>query len=240
MVEAGSPEVEPLVRTPEEEAEDEAFYALYGPWTVLTPGGVAELLAGFDRPWWIVGGWAIEAAPGVRREHEDVDVSMLASDVPALYDHLGGKWHLWNQVEGVLTPFSAERREALDPTAQIWVRRNAGSPWVVDIILIPDRDGLWVSKRDPEHVATVEEITWVHTDGVRYQRPEIVLLYKALKARPKDQRDLRTAWPVLDETARRWLTHEVARLYPGHAWLALMDELEARVTPGDEPAGTPS
>jgi hypothetical protein len=240
MAEADVPAVEPLVRTPEEEAEDDAFYALYGPWAALTPDGVAELLAGFDRPWWIVGGWAIDAATGVRREHEDVDVSMLASDVPALYDHLEGRWHLWNQVEGVLTPFSAKRRAALDPTGQIWVRRDAGSPWVVDIILIPDRDGLWVSKRDAEHVATVEEITWVHTDGVRYQRPEIVLLYKALKARPKDQRDLRTAWPVLDEAARRWLAHQIERLYPDHPWLTFLSRLDDRVRPGDGPAGTPS
>ena len=217
--------VEPLVRTPEEEAEEEAFLALYGPWAALTPSGVADLLAGFDRPWWIVGGWAIDAATGVAREHEDVDVSMLASDVPALYDHLHDEWHLWNQVEGTLTPLRADHREALDPTAQIWVRRDARSPWVVDIILIPDRDGLWVSKRDPEHVAPVEEITWLHSDGVRYQRPEIVLLSKALKARPKDQRDLRTAWPFLDEQARAWLSGSIARLYPDHAWLALMTEL---------------
>jgi hypothetical protein len=240
MVEAELPEVEPLLRTPEEEAEDAAFYALYGPWAALTPSGVGELLTGFDRPWWIVGGWAIEAASGVRREHEDVDVSLLASDVPALYDHLHHAWHLWNQVEGTLTPFSDDRREALDPTAQIWVRRDATSPWIVDIILIPDRDGLWVSKRDPAHVATVEEITWVHSDGVRYQRPEIVLLYKALKARPKDERDLRTTWPVLGDPARRWLADQVGRLYPDHPWLAVMEELGGPVRPGDGPAGTPS
>jgi hypothetical protein len=234
-------DVEPLARTPEEQAEEDAFLRLYGPWAPLAPTEVAELLTGFDRPWWVVGGWAIDAASGVAREHEDVDVSMLASDVPALYDHLKGDWHLWNQISGSLTPYADDRREPLDPEGQIWIRRDARSPWVMDMILVPDRDGLWVNKRDPARTAPVDEVVWIHSDGVRYQRPEIVLLFKALKARPKDERDLRTAWPVLDGAARGWLQSEIARLYPNHAWLPLMASLaSAEVMPGDGPAGRPS
>ena len=37
----------------------------YGPWEPLDPAGAREFMAGFDRPWWIVGGWAIEAFTGV-------------------------------------------------------------------------------------------------------------------------------------------------------------------------------
>ena len=216
---------EPLVRTPEEQAEEDAFLALYGAWDPLTPPQVAELLDGFDRPWWVIGGWAVDAATGVPREHEDVDVSMLARDVPALHDHLKHDWHLWNNNEGTLHPLSDEHPEARVPVNQLWLRRNATSPWVMDVILIEDQDGLWVSRRDPTHVAPVEEVTWVHSDGIRYQRPEIVLLHKAHSARPKDERDLRTAWPVLDHAARSWLVEQVGRLYPEHRWLALMDSL---------------
>ena len=227
-------EVEALIRTPEEQAEDEAFYRLYGPWAVLTPTEVAEMLRRHDRPWWIVGGWAIDAATGVPREHEDVDVSMLASDVPAFYANLRSEWHLWNQVGGVLTPFRDDRTEPVDRESQIWVRRDATSPWVLDVILIPDRDGLWVNKRDPDQTAPVDDVVWTHSDGVRYQRPEIVLLHKALKARPKDDRDLRTTWPVLDDEARDWLVREVARLYPGHRWLSLLDSLDTARKPGPD------
>lgn len=218
-------DVEPLARTPEEQAEEEAFIRLYGAWKVLTPPEAAAMLRGHDRPWWIVGGWAIDAATGVPREHEDLDVSMLASDVPAFYEHLKSEWHLWNQVAGTLTPYSDERTEPLDRESQIWVRRDATSAWVLDVILIPDRDGLWVSKRDPEHTAPVDDVVWTHSDGIHYQRPEIVLLHKALKARPKDERDLRTTWPVLDDAARDWLTQAVARLYPDHQWLPLFESL---------------
>lgn len=218
-------DVERLHLTDEEQAEEDRFVALYGPWDPLTPAGVADLLSGFDRPWWIVGGWAVEAATGRPREHEDVDVSMLARDVPALYEHLKADWHVWNNNEGTIHPLSDRHPEAREPVNQLWLRRDAASPWVMDVILIADRDGAWVSRRDPTHVAPVEDVTWVHADGIRYQRPEIVLLHKAHAARRKDERDLRTAWPVLDTAARRWLVEQVGRLYPGHPWLALVEEL---------------
>jgi len=32
------------------------FAHWYGPWEPLDPGSVTEFMAGFDRPWWIVGG----------------------------------------------------------------------------------------------------------------------------------------------------------------------------------------
>jgi hypothetical protein len=71
-------------------ASDRAFFALYGQWAPLTPAQLAAEMRGFDRPWWVVGGWAIEAPTGFRREHEDVDVSLLASDVRAFVEFMSG------------------------------------------------------------------------------------------------------------------------------------------------------
>jgi hypothetical protein len=36
-----------------------------------------RLLAGLDLPVWVVGGWAIEAFTGARREHQDLDVTFF-------------------------------------------------------------------------------------------------------------------------------------------------------------------
>ena len=69
------------VTDPHVDPEDAEFYRWYGAWQPLDPPGVAALMAGFDRPWWLVGGWSIEAFTGVAREHEDVDLSILACDV---------------------------------------------------------------------------------------------------------------------------------------------------------------
>jgi hypothetical protein len=107
----------------------------------------------------------------------------------------------------------------LDVRSQVWVRRIASDPWINDLPVNPDRDGLWTSKRDPDHVAPLEEVTWVADDGVRYLRPEVTLLYKAVLHRPKDDRDLAVTWPLLDDRARQWLREAVGRHYPEHPWL---------------------
>ena len=214
--------IEPLGRTPEEDAEDREFFRWYGPWSPFDPRQVAELMEGFPRPWWLVGGWSIEAFTRAPREHEDVDLSILACDVPALRAHVGDAWHLWSNHGGTLRPLSDHFPEVLDVESQIWVRRSAQDPWVIDLPITPDRDGLWTNKRIPDHVAPLEDVTWVADDGIRYLNPEIALLYKAALGRRKDDRDLDRCLPLLSADAHAWLRDSVARLYPDHAWLALL------------------
>jgi hypothetical protein len=216
------PEREPLAQSPEERAEDERFFRWYGAWEPLDPAGVAAFMAGFSRPWWLVGGWAIEAFTRVPREHEDVDLSILACDIPAFRAHVGDAWCLWSNDGGTLRPLDDRFPEVLDVRSQIWVRRAADEPWVIDLPITPDRDGLWTNKRDPDHTLPVEEATWVAGDGIRYLRPEISLLYKARLHRPKDDRDLRVTWPLLGAQEQTWLRDTVRRLYPDHPWLEAM------------------
>jgi hypothetical protein len=83
------------------------------------------------------------------------------------------RWHLWSNHGGTLRPFDDRFPEVLDVSSQVWVRRGATDPWVIDLPITPDRDGLWTSKRDPDHVAPLEDVTWVAADGIRYLRPEI-------------------------------------------------------------------
>ncbi len=210
----------PLRRSPEEEAEEAAFLHLYGAWSALTPAELAVELAGFDRPWWVVGGWAIEAATGFRREHEDTDVSLLARDVPAFVEFVAGRWHVWNNDGGVLHPLGGRWPTVDEPASQLWLRASATSPWVVDIPLTPDDDGRWTHKYLPGQVAEVEDVTWVANDGIRYLRPEIVLSYKARLGRPKDEPDFEASLKVLGPAQRAWLRDAVTTLVPGHPWIA--------------------
>lgn len=214
---------EPLDFTPEERAEERAFVDLYGAWDAMDLDGVRTFFEGFDRPWWVVGGWAIEAFTGAEREHEDIDVSMLACDAPALRDFVGDRWHLWTNSSGHLRPLNPTWPDLPEPDCQLWVRRNARSPWVMDMPLTPDVDGLWRNKRMPDHVASLEDVTWVTDAGIRVASPEIVLLFKAVGDRRKDRRDLARTWPMLEEAQREWLLDAVRRLYPGHPWLTDLD-----------------
>ena len=69
---------------------------------------------------------------------------------------------------------------------------------------------------------SVGNSTWLNTDGVRFEQPEIVLAHKARWRNPKDDEDFIVTWPRLDEPAQRWLHEQVERMYPGHDWLRTM------------------
>lgn len=208
-----------IIRTADEVAEDDAFLALYGDWDPLTPREVAEELAGFTRPWWVVGGWAIEAATGYRREHEDTDISILSTDVASLVDHLRDRWHVWNNVGGVLHPLGDRWTEVDEPRSQLWLRRDAGSPWVLDIPLTPSSNGEWTNKFLKDHVAQVSEVTWTASDGIKYLLPEIVLVYKARLGRPKDEPDFQATLPLLTTERRAWMRSALGAVSPGHHWI---------------------
>ena len=68
------------------------FDRWYGGWDPLDPTTVGDFMAGFERPWWIIGGWSIEAFTGVPRAHEDMDISILSSDAEALSMAEGPGW----------------------------------------------------------------------------------------------------------------------------------------------------
>jgi hypothetical protein len=187
---------------------------------VSTPGEARELFEGYPSDWWIAGGWAIEAFTGVRRPHEDIDVSLWRRDVEMLRRHLKGRYHLWSNDSGRLSPLTDERPEQPSSADQIWVRRHALAPWEYDLVLNPDREGRWIFRRDPSLDFALDDITWIAPDGLRYITPEMALAYKARLNRPKDQEDLAVTLPLLSATRRGWLADMIDHLHPSHPWLA--------------------
>ena len=203
--------------------EDRAFTDVYGDWDPLTPGELREYMEGFPAPWWVVGGHAVEAFTGVRRVHEDIDLVIFSDDVPALRAQFAGVFHLWSNHGGTFRIIDDDHPEPLHPLSQVWMRVDARSPWRVDCPMNPRKDGRWVSKRDEEFVADLEEVTWVADDGVRYLNPEVVLHFKAMHARVKDEIDRDNVLPLLDEDRRAWLRQAIRRTYGDHAWQAALD-----------------
>ena len=207
--------------------DDRAFWDVYGAWDPLSVGELREVMQGFPEPWWLVGGHAIEAFTGVHRPHEDIDVVVFSDAVPALRRQLGSRFHLWSNHSGTFRVIDDAHPDPLDPLSQVWIRESAASPWRADFVLNLSRDGRWVSRRDDTHVAALDDVTWVATDGVRHQNPEIVLHHKARRARPKDEWDRDRVLPLLDSRQRRWLADAVRRTYPDHAWQPLLDRWTA-------------
>ena len=59
------------------------------PWAV--PRHVKEIMAGFDRPWFLAGGWAIDLfVRRVTRAHADVEIAILREDQAPIRHYLEG------------------------------------------------------------------------------------------------------------------------------------------------------
>jgi hypothetical protein len=205
----------PHLPPPEIGEDDLAWQHIYGRWAPLTPAALRDVLSGFERPWWIVGGYAVEAFTGVTREHEDIDVCIFLKDVQAFRAHLEPRYHLWSNDGGTFRFFDEKHPEPLAPLSQIWVRENASAPWIIDCILNPSVHGNWQDKRDREHVAPLDQVTWLADDGTRYLNPEIALFFKANSARATQQWDWEVAYPMLSEMQREWLDGQLERQQRG-------------------------
>ncbi|MGI8807782.1 MAG: nucleotidyltransferase domain-containing protein [Acidimicrobiales bacterium] len=153
----------------EERLSVEEFQDLYGPWCPWRPVEVLERFRSAPFRWWVAGGWAAEAGGASPRPHEDIDVAVLARDLPAVREWLADH-HLWEAHQGGLRPL----RPGTSPSPgceQFWVRRNAMSPWVVDILLTRADGETWLFKRDERVRLPLAEVGWVAPDGVSYLRP---------------------------------------------------------------------
>ncbi|ACV06052.1 hypothetical protein I6I18_02825 [Kytococcus sedentarius] len=205
---------------------DEAeLLAWYGDWTRRAPRDIAALFEGYGGSWWVAGGWAIQAFSGVERAHGDIDPSALAAELPALRRHLSAQgYHAWCAVGGALHPLLPEASPDGGPEVlpagcgQLWLRRDAQSPWEYDLLLSPGTPEEWVYKRDDRIRVPVTDALW-ERDGVRYLQPHLQLLLKAPGDRPKDRADLAACLPRLSGAQRRWLRDALALAHPDHPWL---------------------
>lgn len=204
---------------PMAELSEAEFQELYGRWEPYLPDEVRDVLTGAPFRWWIAGGWSVEAAGGTARGHDDIDVAVLRGDLAAVRTHLT-HLHLWEAHDGSLRPLRPGDALRSD-REQLWARRNASSPWVMDILLTPSDGDRWVFKRDDRITLPLDDVGR-SLDGVSYVRPEITLLFKARLDRPKDRADLAGVLPALDAAAREWLRSALALLDPAHPWLALL------------------
>ena len=193
--------------------------AALGAWDPITPQEVAELLGDCDAPWWIAGGYAIDALVGRtdRRVHDDIDVGVLARDQVEIRSHLAS-WDLHcADPPGKLRSWG--REEILrEPIHDVWAREQTNRPWRVQLVLNPAEAGVWVYRRDARIRRPVSDLTWC-VEGIPYLAPEVQLLFKSKTIRPKDEQDLEDSLPLLDSLQRRWLREALELVDPTHVWL---------------------
>lgn len=196
----------------------EEFQRIYGPIRALSPLEARALFDSVPFRWWVAGGWSAELGAAPRRFHEDLEVAVPSRDVPALREWLHD-YHLWDTHAAGLR-FLAPDVELPTDHDQLWLRRDAHSPWLMDLMLTPVDGDMWLYKRDHRVSRPLASVVRVGPDGVPYQRPEITLLFKARRRWDKDEADFAAVVPALEPADREWLRDAIALTEPArHPWL---------------------
>jgi hypothetical protein len=189
-------------------------------WHPWTPWALADRLAGVDVPWGVAGGWAVDLFLGAcgpddaTRPHEDLELVVPAAAWPRLRAALPD---LTFEVLGSGRAWPADDEAALAALHQTW-GQDADGAYVLDVFREPHDGDTWICRRDATLRRPYTEVLARTADGVPYVVPEIVLLFKAKAARPKDAADLGSVLPHLASPARAWLADALDRAHPGHPW----------------------
>jgi len=199
-------------------------------WEPWSPAHLAGLLQGVTAPWYVAAGWALDLFRGEQtREHEDLEIGLpnTAGAFGQVREALSGY-----DVEvpggpapGLLWPIDSPAFAVLHQTwvSEVTPAATDAQPrrvYRLDIFREPQRNGQWVCRRDENITLPYDQIIRHDGTGIPYLAPQIVLLFKAKAARPKDQADLAGALPLLTPAERSWLATTLRRVHPGHEWLA--------------------
>jgi len=178
---------------------------------------VRDLLRGLEAPWFLCGGWAIDAWLGEQtRHHSDVDIAVFHHDQRAILDLLPG----WALV--------AHDPHVPDDTTQQWDGRDLDLPAHIHV---PTLASPLATSTTLKHSAFEFEFILVERTGrgqIHHRSPwglpaiapEVVMFHKAVDnhtPRPQDEDDFVALLPTLDDAQRGWLRDALAE---GHPWLS--------------------
>jgi hypothetical protein len=194
--------------------------SILGPWQPMT---LDDAVAAFRRVpvrWWVCGGYALELhVDRTWRSHDDIDIGVLRGDLPRLRT-VFVQWEIHVAAGGVLSSWDGHEPRLDRSENNLWCRRGPRAPWSLDVTVGDGDVRQWVYRRDPTIQVPWSEAVLHSASGVPYLAPELQLLFKSSRPRPKDTVDAAEVIPHLEPARRRRLA---ALLPPAHPWRRKLD-----------------
>jgi hypothetical protein len=190
---------------------------------------VCRFMSDFPGPWWVGGGWAIDAwAGGPSREHEDIEICVRRQEQQAIHAYCAG-WQFFTPVDNQWAPMA--QGELLEfPRFMLQLQRTpdtvvtvAGMPPTFEFLLNDETHGEWIFRDDPRVHMPLDRVYGPTPLGVLAVVPAILLLHKAFTVyRAKDDHDFRRIYDHLTIDQRGWLKRHLDQMIPEHRWLPLL------------------
>ncbi|WP_252501664.1 nucleotidyltransferase domain-containing protein [Sporosarcina sp. Marseille-Q4943] len=181
---------------------------------------VVDWIEGYDRPWGIAGGWAIDLFVGNKtREHSDIEIAILREDQHRIKTILAD-WSFQKAVRGELVAWQSEMLEL--PIHELHGVNRMGER--LEVLLNEVENAQWIFRRDPAITFPSSRLFLITEDGIPYLHPAVVVLYKAKNSREKDHADFLSVKDLLSNEDQQWLCNAFKIHVPGHPWISHLQE----------------
>jgi hypothetical protein len=183
------------------------------------PLKIQSLMRNFKSDWFVAGGWAIDLYLETEtRRHDDIEIAIFRRDQIELQSYFAG----WRLQKVRADEFSIwQQAEFLElPTHEIHCHKENAALQSFEVLLNEiNEDDEWIFRRNVKVTTPLSKLHLTSNLGIKFLRPEIVLLYKSKNPRAKDEQDFITSVKHLDVESRSWLKNALSFCYEEHHWL---------------------
>ncbi|MDQ4121353.1 MAG: hypothetical protein M3209_07895 [Acidobacteriota bacterium] len=181
------------------------------------PLKVAALMSDFKPDWFVAGGWAIDLFLGKEtRPHEDIEIAVFRRDQLELQNYLRD-WHLQKVENRAFSDW--EKGDFLKlPVFEIHCFNEDYDLLQFEVLLNETSGKDWVFRRNETITKPLSKLHLESEHGIKFLRPEVVLLYKSKNPREKDEQDFQLALKHLNFESKVWLRNALSICYSEHDW----------------------